>query len=229
MSMNEIDQNSQLTKPCNGYVFLVEDDTDLRDSISEMLRFVGYHVHAYPTARAFLDSFHRDSPAVLITDVRMPEITGVDLQAELINRGINLPTIFISGQSTVSQSVTAMKQGAFDFLTKPFRREQLLSVVAKGIAYENERASKSLEHATLQQKLEKLSPRERQVFSLVAKGYSNAELAETLGVATSTVKEYKSDMMFKLGLSGLSDIIALNTAITKLAVVSEHLSQRPVQ
>ena len=213
--MNEIKQNPPLTQACLGQVFLVEDDTDLRDSIREMLSFVGYHVSAYPCASVFLDDFHADSPAVLVTDVRMPEMTGVELQAELIQRGINMPIIFISGQSTINQSITAMKQGAFDFLTKPFRREQLLSVIAKAIAYENERITASRIQAELEVKLASLSPRERQVFSLLAKGYSNSELSETLGIAISTAKEYKADMMSKLGLTGLSELMALNAVIAQ--------------
>lgn len=193
-----------------GCVFLVEDDQELRTSICEVLRFVGYKVQAYANPQEFLHDFNDVVPAVLVTDVRMPGMSGVDLQEKLLSHGRQMPIIFISGESTVSEAVKAMSNGALEFLLKPFSRESLLSAVSKALALDAQLMRDLIKQVEFEQKLKALSPREREVFKLMTKGYGNAELASELGVALSTVKEYKSEMMYKLRLRSLSELIALS-------------------
>ena len=195
-----------------GNVFLIEDDTELLESISEILRFVGYRVYPYSEPEEFLKHPRDVIPAVIVTDVRMPSMSGVELQTKLLGEGRKIPFVFISGESTVTQSVVAMKQGALEFLVKPFSRESLLAAVSKAIELDMQQMHALVRQSEFAQKLAALSPRERQVFGLLAKGYSNTELMNELGVALSTVKEYKSEMMYKLRLRSLSELIALNTA-----------------
>jgi len=220
--MSFVEPNLHLNQSVRGHVFLIEDEDELRDSISEILTFVGYRVYAYGNPKDFFENFQDVVPAVVLTDVRMPDMTGVDLQAELIKKGSKVPVVFISGQSTVPQTITAMKQGAIDFLTKPFSREDLLAAVAKGIELDAQLMRQIIQQSEFEQKLSLLSPRERQVFNLLAKGYSNAELVDELGIALSTVKEYKSEMMYKLRLRSLSELIALNASVPRTEYDSDR-------
>jgi len=192
------------------HVFLVEDDQALRLDLIDALQFAGYTLHAFGDPDQFLQEFKPLVPAVLITDMRMPNKTGVQLQEELLSKGYQLPVIFISGESTDQQIVKAFKNGAFDFLLKPFGREALFSVVAKAMEKDTIAMTDHIRKAQLAESLKGLSPRERQVFELMAKGYGNKELVEALGISLLTVKQYKSMMMYKLGLRSLAELMALN-------------------
>jgi two-component system response regulator FixJ len=200
---------------CAGNVFLIEDDLKLRSSLCEILEFVGYRVYAYSEPQEFLDTFFELSPAMVLTDVRMPNMSGVELQKKLSLRDRKFPFVFISGESTISQAVEAVTQGAIEFLIKPFSRESLLAAVAKAISIDTERTRASERNFAFKERMSVLSPRERQVFGLLAQGYNNAELVDKLGVALSTVKEYKSELMYKLGLKTLSQLISLSAASVK--------------
>jgi FixJ family two-component response regulator len=195
------------------HVFLIEDDQALRLDLIDALQFAGYSVHDFGDPDQFLLEFKPLVPAVLITDMRMPNKTGIQLQEELVSKGHRLPIIFISGESTDQQIVKAFNNGAFDFLLKPFGREALFSVVAKAMEKDIIAMTDHIRKAQLTESLKNLSPRERQVFELMAKGYSNKELVEALGVSLPTVKEYKSEMMYKLRLRSLAELMALNGSI----------------
>lgn len=190
-------------------VFLIEDDASMRKSVSQMLRFAGYTVHDFAAASSFLEISAPVSPAVIITDMRMPGMTGVELQAVLLKRDWPLPIIFISGESSVQQSITAMKQGAIEFLLKPFSRSALLSAVARGIALDIRQQQAALQISAYETRLKILSPRERQVYELLANGHSNAELMDSLGISLPTAKQYKAEVMRKLELHSLSALIQL--------------------
>ena len=209
-----------------GHIFLIEDDDALRNSIFEILSFVGYHVYSYGDPKAFLENLVELIPAAVVSDIRMPGMSGVELQAQLLKQGRKIPFVFISGESTVPQAITAMKQGAIEFLVKPFSRESLLAAVARAIELDMQKMRAVVKLAEFEQKLAALSPRERQVYGLLAKGYSNNELVNELGVALSTVKEYKSEMMYKLRLRSLSELIALNGAVEKNISLAEASSIR---
>ena len=195
------------------HVFLIEDDQALRLDLIDALQFAGYSVHDFGDPDQFLLEFRPLVPAVLITDMRMPNKTGIQLQEELVSKGHRLPIIFISGESTDQQIVKAFNNGAFDFLLKPFGREALFSVVAKAMEKDIIAMTDHIRKAQLTESLKILSPRERQVFELMAKGYGNKELVEALGVSLPTVKEYKSEMMHKLRLRSLAELMALNSSI----------------
>ncbi len=210
-----------------GCVFLVEDDQELRTSICEVLRFVGYKVQAYANPQEFLQDFTNVVPSVLVTDVRMPGMSGVDLQEKLLSHCRQMPIIFISGESTISEAVKAMSNGAIEFLLKPFSRESLLSAVSKALALDAQLMRDLIKQVEFEQKLNALSPREREVFKLMTKGYGNAELANELGVALSTVKEYKSEMMYKLRLRSLSELIALSESAERRSTTKLNESLGP--
>jgi len=196
------------------YVFLVEDNNEFRSDLERTLHFCGYTTHSFANPEEFLNEFKLLVPAVLVTDMRMPKLSGIELQAELIAKGHKIPIIFISGESSDEQIIKAMKNGAFDFLLKPFSREALLSAVEKAIEKDAIAMQELIRKTRLTQALAKLSPRERQVFELLAKGYGNKELVDELGISLPTVKEYKSEVMYKLRLRSLSELIALNTSLT---------------
>ena len=196
--------------PYKKHVFLIEDDQALRLDLIDALEFAGYCVHAFGDPDQFSQEFKPLAPAVLITDMRMPNKTGLQLQEELVSNGHQLPVIFISGESTDRQIIKAFNNGAFDFLLKPFGREALFSVVAKAMEKDTIAMADHIRKAEVAKSLKGLSPRERQIFELMAKGYGNKELVEALGISLPTVKEYKSEMMYKLRLRSLVELMALS-------------------
>lgn len=196
-----------------GHVFLVDDDDDLRESIAGLLRSVGYKVQSWPSATDFLEAFPRVVPAVLVTDMRMPGMSGVELHAELIRLGRTVPVVYISGESTVPQSIRAMKQGAFDFLVKPFGREELLRAVAGSLEKDRRQMNDFIRSARFEQARAHLSPREAQVHDLLLKGFGNREIVEALGISIPTAKQYKSEVMRKMGVRSLAELISLGRPI----------------
>lgn len=196
------------------YVFLVDDDDALRGGIADLLRVVGYQVYTWPDGAAFLADIPRVAPAVLITDMRMPGLSGVELHAELLRLGRLLPVIYISGESTVAQSIQAMKQGAVEFLIKPFGREELLRAVAASLEKDRQQMQHLIKAARAAQARAQLSPREAQVHELMIKGYNNREIMDALQISLPTAKQYKSEVMRKLGARSLSELIALSAAET---------------
>ena len=191
------------------YVFLVEDDDDLRSDLERTLQFCGYTVFCFANPEKFLSEFKPIVPATLITDMRMPKLSGVELQSELLEKGHKIPIIFISGESADEQIIKAFKKGAFDFLLKPFSREDFLSAVARAIEQDSIAMQELIQKTRLGEALKTLSPRELQVFNLLVKGYGNKELVNALGISLSTVKEYKSEVMYKLRLRSLAELISL--------------------
>jgi FixJ family two-component response regulator len=199
--------------PDQQFVFLVEDDDDLRSDLERALQGSGYTIFSFANPEQFLSAFEPLVPAVLVTDMRMPKKNGIQLQAELLEKGHELPIIFISGESSDEQIIKAFKNGAFDFLLKPFSRDSFLSVVAKAIGQSRIVGHELVRKARFADALKTLTPREKQVFSLMAKGYGNKELVDELGIALATVKQYKSEVMGKLCLSSLTDLIALKVSL----------------
>ena len=196
----------------SGHVFVVDDDDALRDSIVDLLRVVGYRVQCWASGRDFLAELPRVAPAVLVTDMRMPDMTGVELHGELIRRGRTLPVVYVSGESTVSQTVRAMKQGAVDFLVKPFGREDLLRAVAASLEKDRRQMQDLIRSARVVEARSTLSPRESQVHDLLLRGFSNREIVEALDISLPTAKQYKSEVMRKLGARSLAELMALSAA-----------------
>lgn len=194
------------------HVFLIEDHQELRDDLTRILEFVGYVVHSFPDPIQFLEYDKHLAPAVVVSDMRMPHMTGVELQERLKELGRTIPIVIISGESTDQQIIAALKNGAIDFLLKPFARESLLSAVAKGIEIDSAAMQNVIRVSEFNEKLKILSPRERQVFQLLSQGFSNRELMESLNISLPTVKQYKSEVMYKLRLRSLAELIALNNS-----------------
>lgn len=190
-----------------GHVYLIEDHDDLRIGLVKMLQNFGFVVHSFSKAIEFLDASLNDSPAVIITDMRMPEMSGVELQATLLGQGRKTPILFISGESTVEQSVKAMKQGAFEFLIKPFSQNALLEAVRRGIEMDLVNKASAYAVASLDNRLNALSPREREVFWLLTKGYNNKQLVNELGVSLATAKQYKGQVIQKMGVRSISEMV----------------------
>lgn len=192
------------------HVFLVDDDDALRDGIADLLRVVGYQVYSWSDGAAFLADIPRVAPAVLITDMRMPGLSGVELHAELLRLGRTLPVIYISGESTVAQSIQAMKLGAMEFLIKPFGREELLRAVATSLEKDRQQMQHLIKAARVAQARAQLSPREVQVHELMLKGYNNREIMDALQISLPTAKQYKAEVMRKLAVRSLSELISLS-------------------
>lgn len=200
-------------RPVEGHVFVVDDDDGLRESVASLLRFVGYQVHCWPAAQPFLQGIPRVAPAVLVTDMRMPGMSGVELHAELIRQGRLVPVIYISGESTVPQTIQAMKQAAFDFLVKPFGREELLAAVAGALERDRRQMQELIRRARFEEARASLSPRQAQVHDLLLQGFGNREIVDALGISMPTAKQYKAEVMHKLGVRSLAELLALNSAL----------------
>ena len=198
------------------HIFVIEDDESMRETLSAILSFLGYQVHLFSNPLEFLKTTIQVAPAIIITDMRMPDMSGVELQAELLKRSRQVPIIFISGESTVPQTISAMKQGASEFLTKPFDRDQLMEAVVRGLNQDAAQMHAHLEQLAIEEALKSLAPRERQVFDLLNLGFNNAEIMAKMGISLDTAKQYKSEVMRKLGLRSLSQLLALKQGNTKL-------------
>lgn len=196
-----------------GHVDIVEDDDSLRNSLLDLLTFAGYRVRAWRDAAAFLDNLPKSAPSVVITDMRMPEMTGLELHAALIERGRNMPVIYISGESSLPQGIQAMKIGALDFLVKPFSREDLLRAVVAGIEKDRVQMLQMIEQTRFDEAVRHLSPREAEVLQLMLKGYVNAEIMDELKISLPTAKQYKSQLMRKLGVRSLSELMKLGRKV----------------
>lgn len=191
------------------YIYLIDDDASFRDSLEQALRMLGYHVKSYSSAESFLGIEDISWPALIISDMRMPGRSGVELQKRIIEENLGIPMLFISGESSLDEAVTSMRQGAVDFLQKPFNMEALLKVVEA--AFEQQRINLVKSHKTIirEQKLTRLAPREREVCDLMAKGYTNPKIAVELELSIETVKQYKKNIYNKLAIEDLAELIAL--------------------
>ena len=192
------------------HIVLIDNDDSVRQGLELMLTTLRYRVHSYGNAVDFLDTTNNLTPCIILCDMNMPRMSGVEVQTALANKGYTTPIIFISGESSVEQSVTAMKQGAVEFITKPFDLNELVKAVKKGFEIEKNARLTALKQRELEEKLQKLSPREHEVFYLLVKGYNNTEILNTLNISLPTTKQYKQEVMRKLKLNSLSELIALH-------------------
>lgn len=192
-----------------GYVCLIEDHADLRADLLRLLQASGYDVKDYSSAIEYLQTEPAQFEGVIVSDMVMPEMSGLELQTELVSRGTLLPFVFISGESSDRQIISAMKNRAFDFLLKPFTKNELLDAIERALAF-GEQEKESREHKKdLQHRLSLLSPREREVFFLLARGFSNQEIVRDLEISLPTAKQYKAEVMRKLDIQSLSALMAL--------------------
>jgi RNA polymerase sigma factor (sigma-70 family) len=191
-------------------VYLVDDDAGVRRALTRVLRNAGYQTTAFGTAEDFLIGVELDElPSCLVVDLRMPGLSGLDLQELLLERGIELSLVFISGRADVQSGVQAMKGGAVDFLEKPVSDHALLAAVARGLEQDRERRTRKAERAELQQRLDTLTPRERDVFGLIVTGLLNKQVGARLGTTEKTVKVHRSRVMQKMGAHSLAELVRM--------------------
>jgi FixJ family two-component response regulator len=191
-------------------VFVVEDDASNRDSLQRLLESAGLRTQTFRSAEQFLTSDKAlDAPSCLVLDVRLPGLSGLDLQRELTRTGLNLPVIFITAYGDIEMSVEAMKRGAFEFVTKPFRPQGLLEVVRQAIARDQAAWQARAEMLELRRRLDSLTPRERQVMGLVAAGLLNKQIAAELGTREITIKLHRAQLMRKMKATSLPDLVRM--------------------
>ena len=194
------------TKPV---IYIVDDDPSVRRSLGRLVRSVGLTAKSFASAREFLQYGHRKDIGCLVLDVRMPEISGLDLQEKLAKAGILLPIIFISGHGTVPMSVRAMKAGAVDFLPKPFDGQDLLDAVYRAIDRCRQGRAERDELKDLQARVRSLTPKEYEVFACVITGMPNKNIADRLSTAEKTIKVHRASIMKKMGAQSLADLVRM--------------------
>ena len=194
-------------------VFVVDDDAAVRQGLRFMLRAAGYSVEAFPSAGSFLEGYDPRRGGCLLLDVRMPEMTGLELQQQLNIRGWRIPVIFITGHGTVALAIAAMKAGAFDFIEKPLREDALLESIERALHWNDRTYEERLERATLQARIVLLTAREREIFELVAAGEPNKLIARHLGISFRTVELHRVHIAEKLQARNLSDLIRMGIII----------------
>ena len=190
-------------------VFVIDDDGMVRDAVKELLRSVGLRVESFGSAQDFLQSKRSDAPGCIVLDVRLPGASGLEFQRTLVQSGIPLPVIFISGHGDISMSVRAIKSGAIEFLTKPLREQELLDAVQAGIERDRARRRQANLVDELQERLNSLTSREREVLALVVTGRPNKQIAHQLELSEMTVKVHRSQASRKMRAKSLIDLVRM--------------------
>jgi FixJ family two-component response regulator len=201
----------------SGVVFVVDDDPSVRSSLKFLISTVGLQVETFESAETALQQLPADAPSCLVLDVRLRGLSGLDLQHELAARKCQIPIIFITGHGDIPMTVRAMKAGAVEFLTKPFRDQDLLDAIQIALQRDHARREQEKELTKLQRRFDLLTAREREVISLVSAGKLNKQIADQLGTAENTIKVHRSRAMEKLRADSLADLVRM---IEKLKDVS---------
>jgi FixJ family two-component response regulator len=188
-------------------VFVVEDDESVRRALTNLFQSVGLEVELFGSASEMLENRLPDVASCLVLDVRLPGLSGLDFQTELARAKIHIPIIFMTGHGDIPMTVKAMKGGAVDFLTKPFRDQDMLDAVLAAIEQDRKRRETDKKIANFQALLETLTPREREIFSMVSSGLMNKQIAAELGLAEITVKIHRGHIMKKMGAKSLLDLV----------------------
>ena len=197
-------------KRSDSRVFIVEDDPSMRNALRNLLRSVGLESQLYTSAQEFLDAEKPEIPSCLVLDVRLPGMSGLDLQKELARADIQMPVIFITAHGDIPMSVRAMKAGAVEFLPKPFRDQDLLDAIQLSLTQDRDRRQREDKIAVLQKRLHGLTPREREVFPLVVSGRSNKEIAGEIGISEITVKVHRGNLMRKMQATSFAELLRMS-------------------
>jgi FixJ family two-component response regulator len=196
-------------KTSDAIVFVIDDDESMREALKSLIRSVGLKVETFASAHEFLQSRRPDLPACLILDVRMPGLSGLDLQRDLSEANIHIPIIFITGHGDIPMSVRAMKAGAVEFLTKPFRDQDLLDAIQQALERDRLMRSQQADNAELLNRYHSLTPRETEVFGLVVKGMLNKQIALQLRTSEITIKLHRRQVMEKMHADFLPDLVRM--------------------
>jgi len=192
---------------CNADVFVIDDDSLIRDSLRQLVKSVGLKADTFSSAEAFLDTELPNKPSCLVLDIRMAGLSGLDLQDELIKRGISTPIIFMTGHGTVSMSVRAMKAGAVDFLQKPFEDQNLLDAIYHAIEQDRHARMEQTEIYEIEQCIASLTLREHEILVLVIAGMLNKHIARKLNKSENTVKTHRARIMLKMQVNSLAKLV----------------------
>ena len=190
-------------------VFVVDDDPSVRRAIKRLVESVGLRVEGLGSAQEFLRSERPDAPSCLVLDVRLPGISGLDFQRELMEANIHIPIIFITAHGDIPMTVRAMKAGAVEFLTKPFRDQELLDAIQQGLERDHARRAQEAEVRKLRERFESLTPRERELLPWVVSGLLNKTIADAIEASEATVKVHRSQLMRKMGALSMADLVRM--------------------
>ena len=192
-----------------GVVFVVDDDASMRHSTECLIRSIGLNAMTFASADQFLKHKRPDTPACLLLDMRMPGLSGLDLQKELAQAGVDIPIIFITGHGDIPMTVQAMKAGAIEFLTKPYRDQDLIDAVCEGLKRDGVARTEQTKLRDLKRRFDSLTPREREVMTLVVSGLLNKQIAAQLGSTEQTVKFHRGHIMQKMQAVSLADLVRM--------------------
>lgn len=199
-------------------VFIVDDEKPVRDSIKFLMESIGLQAKEFASAQEYLDQFDTDAPGCLITDIRMPMMSGLDLQQKLSENALHPPIIMITGHGDVPMAVSAIQQGAVDFVEKPFNNQKLLDIVYKALEIDAKRRGENTKLGDIQQKYQYLTDKEKQVFELVIKGILNKKIAQELFVTQSAIEARRAKIMEKMQANNLSDLMRMGMAMGMIEV-----------
>ena len=195
-------------------IFVVDDDDGMRRALGTLLGTVGYKTALFALPSQFLARFKADEPGCLILDIRMPEMSGLEVQQQLNRAGAMLPVIFITGHGDVPMAVQAMKEGAFQFIQKPFRDQELLDHINHALQFDRDNRKDLAARAEVQRRVETLTPREKQVMDLVVEGQANKVMAIDLGLSERTVEIHRAKVMEKMGARSVAHLVKMNLTLT---------------
>jgi two-component system, LuxR family, response regulator FixJ len=196
-------------QPATPTVFVVDDDEGVRNSLRFLLKSVGLTTRALGSASEFLEVYKHNQPGCLVLDVRMPGMSGIELQQQLNLRGATIPVIFITGHGDIPMAVEAMQHGAFDFLQKPFRDQDLIDRIQRALERDTRNRTALAQHVRIRERLESLTPREREVLTLMTRGKPNKVMAAELGVSQRTVEIHRARVMEKSGADSLAHLVRM--------------------
>jgi RNA polymerase sigma factor (sigma-70 family) len=196
----------------NGTVFLIDDDPGVRDSLSLLLSLKGVRTQPFANAESFIETYRPDWPGCVLTDLRMPGMTGLELQAVLRERQVEVPVVVLTAHGDIATARAALKNGAFDFLEKPIDDGMLIEVLRKALRADRERRAAVSSRSSADARLERLTAREREILALIAAGHQNREIATQLGISPRTVEVHKARIMEKLECDSLAELIRMNLA-----------------
>lgn len=199
------------------FVYIVDDDSDVRESLVILMETVGQAFKEYESAHAFLQDYHEGMRGCLVADIRMPRMSGLELQEKLIDAGSLLPIIFITGHGDISLAVKAMRRGALDFIRKPFHEQNLLDRINEALDIEDGKRKTQMDKQQLVARFDSLSHRELEVLELVAQGKMSKVVADDLGISERTVEAHRSHIMHKLGIHTVAQLIRLKLQIEMLS------------